>query len=270
VPGVDRPIGNAAAPPNDRPFFRRSALPVRVIGSERGWLLSRINGGERLAPLLTRLLSPLPWLHDPRRRPWVTCGVSRSERDGPVVDDGCGSGSRCELPAAPACVLEGSGPSGDLEGRVYAQAVCCAVLVVRMNGDRPAVKAEHGVLGDDVAGPTGREVNDQVRMVGARTRGQVAGALRINRHARQRTRSIQARKRRELGMTAASSRRLIRFIPCSPLGQGAAHTPDRHGRCSSPVPWKSRVSKRPAVRIASRSSPWSTPGRRRMAAAWHS
>ena len=59
-------------------------------------------------------------------------------------------GMHPQLPAAPACALEGSGSPGDLEGRVYAQAMGCAVLVVRMNGDRPAVKAKHGVLGSRV------------------------------------------------------------------------------------------------------------------------
>src|SRR5215469_14266651 len=45
--------------------------------------------------------------------------------------------------------LEGSGPSDDLAGRVDPQATGCAVLVVRMNGDRPAVKGKHGVLAGD-------------------------------------------------------------------------------------------------------------------------
>src|SRR6185437_11488417 len=83
--------------------------------------------------------------------PWATPVLSRSERDRPLVNDGRCGGSRRELPAAPACALEGSGPSGHLEGRVYAQARGCAVLVVRMNRDRPVGEAERGVLGDDVA-----------------------------------------------------------------------------------------------------------------------
>src|SRR6516162_3696370 len=83
--------------------------------------------------------------------------LSRLEGDRPHVNDGrwgaLWGASRGELPAAPGCALEGFGPSGDLEGRVYAQARGCAVLVVRMSGDRPVVKGERDVLVDDVACP---------------------------------------------------------------------------------------------------------------------
>jgi hypothetical protein len=50
------------APPSrhDRPFFRRSGLPVRVIRSKRGWMLWCVPGGGWLAPLLSPLLSLLP------------------------------------------------------------------------------------------------------------------------------------------------------------------------------------------------------------------
>ena len=37
-----------------------SGLPVRVIRSKRGWMLSCVRGGGWLAPLLSLLLSPVP------------------------------------------------------------------------------------------------------------------------------------------------------------------------------------------------------------------
>ena len=59
-----------------------------------------------------------------------------------------------ELTAAAGCALEGSSSSGDLERRVYAQAMGCAVLVVRVGEDHPVVEGELGGFVDDVAGPT--------------------------------------------------------------------------------------------------------------------
>jgi hypothetical protein len=49
----------------DRPFFRRSGLPVRVIRSERGWMLSCVSGRDWLSTLLSLLLSGA-WPHWPR------------------------------------------------------------------------------------------------------------------------------------------------------------------------------------------------------------
>ena len=52
------------------------------------------------------------------------------EGDRPDTTDGCVVGGRAELTAAAGCALEGSSSSGDLERRVYAQAMvaqssCC-------------------------------------------------------------------------------------------------------------------------------------------------
>jgi hypothetical protein len=41
----------------DRPFFRRSGLPVWLIDSKRGWMLSCVRGRDWLAPLLSSLRS---------------------------------------------------------------------------------------------------------------------------------------------------------------------------------------------------------------------
>ena len=41
----------------DRLLFRRGGLPIRVIGSKRGWLLSCVSGGGRPPTLLSPLLS---------------------------------------------------------------------------------------------------------------------------------------------------------------------------------------------------------------------
>jgi hypothetical protein len=51
------PTGSPAV---DRPLIRRSGLPVGVIRSKRGWLLSCVGGGGWLPTLLSLLLSAQP------------------------------------------------------------------------------------------------------------------------------------------------------------------------------------------------------------------
>src|SRR5213592_2532763 len=90
----------------------------------------------------------------PSSKPRSPAGL---EGDRPVEDDGrYGTGTHGgELVPGPGRAVEGPGPSSDLEGRVDAQAVYGAVLVVRMGEDRPVVKDERAGLVDDVAGPPG-------------------------------------------------------------------------------------------------------------------
>ena len=76
------------------------------------------------------------------------------EGDRPDITDGCVVGGRAELTAAAGCALEGSSSSGDLERRVYAQAMGCAVLVLRVGENHSVVEGELGGFVDDVAGPT--------------------------------------------------------------------------------------------------------------------
>lgn len=51
------PADGGAVPSYDRPFFRRSGLPVQMIRPERGCMLLCVCGWDRLMPLLSPLLS---------------------------------------------------------------------------------------------------------------------------------------------------------------------------------------------------------------------
>ena len=56
------------SPSHDRPFFRRSGVPVRLIRSKRGWMLSCVRDRGWLVPLLSaagctgsrRMLAAMP------------------------------------------------------------------------------------------------------------------------------------------------------------------------------------------------------------------
>ena len=49
--------GSWSVEPSDRPLFRRGGLPVRLIRSKRGWMLSCVRDRGWVVPLLSALLS---------------------------------------------------------------------------------------------------------------------------------------------------------------------------------------------------------------------
>jgi hypothetical protein len=53
APEVRRPSSRWVLPSNDRPFFKRSGLPVRLIRSKRGRMLSCVSGRDWLPTLLS-------------------------------------------------------------------------------------------------------------------------------------------------------------------------------------------------------------------------
>ena len=69
----------------DLPFFRRNGLPVRLIRSKRGWMLSCVRGRDWLSPLLSSLLSA--WWYRSGRDLFVGVdGLGWSRRTGFLLD----------------------------------------------------------------------------------------------------------------------------------------------------------------------------------------